>query len=504
MSISVRSSRKGASAAASRWRRALAGTAFVLALSRCAVGPDFVPPEAPHVTHFTGTTDPTATIAAEGVAQHFEPGAKIAADWWRLFNAPKLGPIITEAIANNATLQAAEASLRESQYNLRAGYGVFYPSVGAGFSATRQKYSTLKVGETTPSPIFSLFTLSATVSYALDVFGGERRMVEGLSAAVDVQAETARATYLTLTGNIVNALIAKAAYGAELEATRQTVDMMDEQVKLTADKANAGTAPYLSVLTIESQRDTFAATIPPLEQKLTQADDLLATLVGRTPAEYQPTDIAFSELTLPRDLPVSLPSDLVRQRPDILVAEATLHQASAAIGVATAALLPSFSLDAGYGANNTSLTELFARNTSFWNFGANITTPVFEGGTLWFRRKAAIEGFQQSLGNYRQTVLGAFAQVADTLRALEHDARTLHEQDQALAAAEQALHLVQANYAAGLADYVQVLIADTQYQQAKIAQLEALALRYQDTVALFVALGGSWSNADSASGGHDS
>jgi NodT family efflux transporter outer membrane factor (OMF) lipoprotein len=473
--------------------------ALLLTLAGCTVGPDFLRPEAPPEAHYGKNGDPATTIAADSVAQRFAPGEAVAAEWWRLFNSPKIDAIIAAATAANPTLQAAQASLRQSQYNLRAGYGVFFPAVAADLGAARQRYSPLKVGQDVPSSIFSLFTVSASVSYAVDVFGGERRAVEGLSATVDAQQDAALAAYLALSSNVVNTVIAKAAYSAELEATRQIIDVEHEQVKLARDQADAGTAPYSSVLSIESQLDASEATIPGLEQKITQADDLLATLVGRTPAEFDPPEIAFSELALPRDLPVSLPSDLVRQRPDILAAEAGLHQASAAIGVATAALLPSLTLNASYGANNTAANDLFAHDARFWSLGADITAPLFEGGTLWFRRKAAIAGFEQSAAQYRQTVLSAFAQVADTLRALGHDAETLEAQDHALDAAQEALRLVNANYAAGLANYTNVLIADGQFHQAQIADLEARAVRYQDTVALFAALGGGWWNADAKS-----
>jgi NodT family efflux transporter outer membrane factor (OMF) lipoprotein len=240
----------------------------------------------------------------------------------------------------------------------------------------------------------------------------------------------------------------------------------------------------------------FEATLPPLRQKLDQAGHLLATLAGRLPAEWTPPQIALTDITLPTELPISLPSDIVRQRPDILASEAQLHSASADIGVATAALFPSFTLSGSYGFNNSSIGDLLKSGSNIWSLGANVTTPLFHGGTLWFHRKAAIEAYQQSLAGYRQTVLSAFAQVADTLRALEHDAEGLHAQSQALDAAGEALQLIHVNYQAGTANYLQVLVADYQYHQAKIGYLQAQAQRLQDTVALFVALGGGWWNKE--------
>jgi NodT family efflux transporter outer membrane factor (OMF) lipoprotein len=403
-----------------------------------------------------------------------------------------LDSVMTEAFANNPTLQAAQASLRKSQDTLQAGYGVFFPQADASFAATRQRFSPVRFGSGVASSIFNLFTLSTTVSYAVDVFGGERRAVESLQAQVDFQHYTVLATYLTLSGNVVNAVIAQAAYGAQIQATEEFISLEQEQLRITATQAQAGTVPYANVLSIQSQLAATEATLPPLQQKLNQTDHLLATLVGRAPAEWRLPPVGLTDLTLPRDLPVTLPSELVRQRPDILAVEAELHSASAEIGVATAALFPSLLLSGTYGTNNTALPDLFTSNSGLWSVGANLSAPLFHGGTLWFQRKAAIEGYQQSLANYRQTVLSAFAQVADTLRALEHDAETLQAQSQALEAAEGALRLVQVNYQAGIVDYVQVLLADGQYHQAKLGYLQALAQRFQDTVALFVALGGGW------------
>ena len=461
----------------------------------CAVGPDFVRPKPPTVDRYTSGAQPVATITADGQAQHFEQGAKISADWWRLFNSSKLDAVIKEAIANNPNLQAAQASLRQSQEILRAGYGVFYPQLDAGFDATRQKFSQARFGGSSASSIFNLYTLTTTVSYALDVFGGERRAVESLQARVDFQRYMVLGTYLTLSGNIVNTIIAQAAYREQIKATEQIISLLKEQIRITEMQAQAGTVPYSNVLSIRSQLAATEATLPPLKQRLSQTEHLLATLVGHLIAEWTPPQVDVADLTLPADLPITLPSELVHQRPDILAAEAQLHSASAEIGVATAALFPSFTLNGTYGLNNSSINDLFKNTSSFWNLGANLTAPLFHGGILSARRRAAIEGYNQAAANYRQTVLSAFAQVADNLRALEHDAETLRAQSQALKASEEALRLIQANYEAGTVSYLQVLVADNQYHQSKIGYLQALAQRFQDTVALFVALGGGWRNA---------
>ncbi|HET6418986.1 MAG TPA: efflux transporter outer membrane subunit [Geobacteraceae bacterium] len=469
--------------------------ALLICLSGCAVGPDFVRPDPPKVDRYTRGEEPKATIPAEGQVQQFRQGARVVSDWWRLFNSTKLDEAVKEAVGGNQTLQAAQAALRVSQENLRAGYGVFFPQVDASFDATRQKFSPSRFGGSSPASTFNLFTLSATVSYALDVFGGERRAVESLQAQTDFQRYTVIGTYLALTGNIVNTIIAQAAYREEIRATEEIISVLSEQTGITETQAQAGTAPYVNALSLRSQLSTFEATLPPLRQKLDQSMHLLATLAGRTPAEWTPPQIDLADLALPADLPVTLPSQIVHQRPDILAAEAQLHSASAEIGVATAALFPSFTLSGGYGFNSTSMGDLLKSGSSIWNLGANVTAPLFHGGSLWFHRKAAIEAYRQSLAGYRQTVLSAFAQVADTLRALEHDAEALHAQSQALAAAGESLQLIRVNYQAGTVNYLQILIANYQYQQAKLGYLQAKAQRLQDTVALFVALGGGWWNA---------
>ena len=463
-------------------------------LTACAVGPDFVRPAAPAALYYTYQEEPSKTIDAKGGAQRFEHGAKLAADWWRLFGCHKLDAVVMQSIANNPTLQAAQASLRQSQDNLRAGYGIFYPQLGASFQPTRQQFSPARFGESTGPSTFSLYTFSTTVSYLLDVFGGERRTVESLGAQVSVQYYNLQGTYLSLSGNIVNAMVAEASYLAEIQATQQIVGFLEEQARITATQARAGTVPYASLLSIQSQLATTEASLPPLEQQLAHTRHLLATLAGRLSGDWAPPQVMLSDLKLPTGLPVSLPSELVRQRPDILIAEAQLHSASAQIGVATAAMFPSFALNANYGWNSTSLSELFGTSAAFWTLGASLATPLIQGPTLWYQRKAAIDAYQQALANYRQTVLAAFAQVADALDALQHDAQTLSAESQALATSAEALHLIQINYQAGTVNYLQVLIADYQYQQAALGYIQAMGQRLQDTAALFVALGGGWWN----------
>jgi NodT family efflux transporter outer membrane factor (OMF) lipoprotein len=462
-------------------------------LGGCAVGPNFVRPAAPDTDRYTHEAQPEATVKADGQAQHFTPGTDIPADWWRLFKSPQLDAVVRQAISNNPTLQAAEASLRQSQDNLRAGYGLYFPQGQAGVSASRQLTAPVQQGSQSSGSIFNLFTASGTISYTLDVFGGKRRTVEGLRAQADSQRYESKAAFLALSANVVNTSVARAAYMAQIRATEQLIELENQQLHLAETQARAGTAPYSTVLSVRSLISATQALLAPLEQNASQAEHLLAMLEGVVPSKANLPDIDLAELSLPADLPLSLPSDLVNQRPDILSSEALMHLASANIGIATAAMFPSFSLSGTYGGASTTLANLSAVS-KFWSIGPTATTPVFQGNSLWYVRRASIDAYQQSQATYRQTVLGAFEQVADSLKALEHDAEGLQAQVEAQRAAGEALNLLQVNYRAGLVAFPDVLTADVQFHQATIGWLQALAQRHQDTVALFVALGGGWWN----------
>jgi NodT family efflux transporter outer membrane factor (OMF) lipoprotein len=464
-------------------------------LGGCAVGPDLVRPAPPDTDRYTSQPQSGATVAADGRAQKFTPGAEIASDWWRLFQSAPLDAVVRQAISNNPTLQAAEASLHQSQDNLRAGYGLHFPQGQAGVSATRQRSAApLEQSGAQPSgSVFNLYTASGTISYTLDVFGGKRRTVEGLRAQAESQRYESKAAYLTLSANVVNTSIARAAYAAQIRTTEQLIDLEKQQLHLAEAQVRAGTAPYSTILSVRSLIAANQALLAPLEQNASQAKHLLAMLEGVVPSKATLPDIDLTGLSLPMDLPMSLPSDLVRQRPDILSAEALMHVASANIGIATAAMYPSFSLSGTYGGASTSFANLSAVS-KFWSIGPTVTTPVFQGNSLWYARRASIDAYQQSQATYRQTVLGAFEQVADTLKALEHDAEGLQAQVEAKRATGEALDLLNVNYRAGLVAYSDVLTSDVQFHQVTIGYLQALAQRHQDTVALFVALGGGWWN----------
>lgn len=453
--------------------------ALALLLSGCAVGPDFTPPEMPKPDRYVSGQKPIA-------------GAQLEAEWWRRFGSPELDAVMDQAMAGNPGLEAARADLDRSRHALLAGYGVFFPSVGAEAGAMRQQSSPAKLDLDTPPGVFNLFSLSGTVNYALDLFGGNRRLVEELGAERDLAEAEEQAAKLTLEANIVDAVVARAAYRAEIEAVEALAKIQREQLGLAETQARAGTQGYGAVLALKSQLAATEATLPGLKQKAVQAEDLLAMLIGRAPADWAAPPIDLAALTLPADLPVSLPSELLRQRPDILAAEATAHAAGANAGIATAAMLPSITLSGAYGSNATRSGALFTGNSRFWSFGADVSAPIFEGGALWYRRKAALDAYRQAGALYRQTVLSAFAQVADSLQALDHDGQTVQAEEAAFDAARQSQRLAQANYSAGLAGYLDLLAADGQVHQAAIGLIQAKAVRYQDTVALFAALGGGW------------
>jgi NodT family efflux transporter outer membrane factor (OMF) lipoprotein len=456
----------------------------------CTLGPNFEHPEKPPVQRYTEGVEPSVTVAAEGHVQRFQYGAEIGKEWWRLFGSEELNGMVKTAIAENQTLQAAQARLRQSREILNAGYGAFFPQADGNFSITRQKFPSARFGGSFETSIFTLYTAAATVSYDFDLFGRTRRTVESLQAQVDYQQYEMDVTYLSLVGNIVNASIAQAGYQAQIEANRRIVEFEREQLKITEAQADAGVIPYSDVYSVRSLLAGTEAALPLLEKQLSRSRHLLASLVGRAPGQWSPPSIHLDELSLPPEVPVSLPSVLVRQRPDIMAAESSLHVASANIGVATAAMFPSITLSADYGQASTNFGNLFKGISNYWDYGGSITGPIFHGGSLWFQRKAAIEAYQESMATYRQTVLDAFTQVADALRALEYDALALQAQSLALKSADDSLRSVKANYQAGVANYLDLLVADRLYRVAEVGYIQALVLRLQDTSALFVALGG--------------
>ena len=462
----------------------------------CAVGPDFKPPAAPQVSDYTTHPLPATITAAEvpgGAVQRFAQGRDIAADWWSLFHSAQLNQLIDAALANNHDLKAAQAALTVARENVLAQKGLYFPSAAGSFAASRQRQS----GQIAPvlnsnTFLYNLFTPQVSVSYVPDVFGLNRRTVESFQA----QAEGARyqmlATYTTLTANIVVAAIQAASLQAQAEATRQLVDVNTNMLRILRYQLDKGYSSRLDVAAQEAQLAQIAATLPPLLKQLQQQDDLLAVLAGRFPSDAPAETFDLASLRLPEELPVSLPSELVAQRPDVLQAEANLHDASAKIGIARANRLPNFVLTANAGNSAATIGQLFSTGTGFWGIGATATAPLFEGGNLLHQERAAKAAYAQAAEQYRSTVLTAFQNVADTLVALEQDGAALKSAAAATDAAKVTLDLAQRQVKDGYAAYLSLLGAEQAYQQARISLVQAQANRYADTAALFQALGGGW------------
>jgi NodT family efflux transporter outer membrane factor (OMF) lipoprotein len=485
-----------------RWPRNRRDRGAVLLLASCAVlagcalGPDFHRPEPPSGDSVLRPDQTAGTLAADGHAQHFDRQADLPANWWIRFESKDLDALVDQALENSPSLQSALATLRQSEDSLRAGYGVFFPQVGANVGAERQNaLVNLGHGLQNTGP-YNVGTFGANVSYVPDLFGAQRRAVEALGAAADFQRYNVRAAYLSLSSNVVNAGIARAGYQAQRDATLAIAHMYDDQIRLAQVQYDSGTGPYAAVLTLRGQQAANLAVVAALEQHVEQSDHLLAQLCGQAPAAFSAPPIALESLALPAELPDALPSDLARHRPDVLAAEAALHQASAQIGVATADLFPTLTLGGTAGASSTAISQILRAGTKFWSMQASLAGSIFNGGSQWYTRKAAIDAYNASLAQYENTVLVALEQVADTMRALVHDAQGLRAQTNALAAAAQNQKLTHANYEAGTAGYLELLSADTQYQQARLAYLSAVTQRLQDTVALYAALGGGWWHSD--------
>jgi NodT family efflux transporter outer membrane factor (OMF) lipoprotein len=466
-----------------------------LSLAGCAVGPDFKRPDAPAVRSYTEGALPSETVSAPGTGgstQRFIHGGDIPAQWWTLFRSETIDALITQGLENSPTLEAAKATLRVSQEIWRAQYGSRFPAVDGNFSAYRQKISGASVGSSQDISPFDLFNASVNVTYTLDLFGGLTRQLEALQSQVDYQSYQLEAARLTLTSNIVTTALQEASLRSQIRASGEILAAQERQLSITEGQFRLGGVSGVEVLAQRTLVAQTRATIPPLEKQLAQTRHLLAVLVGSFPGEASFPELDLDAMTLPEELPVSLPSTLVRQRPDILASEALLHAASAQIGVATANLYPQITLSAGLGVEASTFGELFNSNAGIWHFGAGLLQPLFHGGQLTARRRAAVAAFDQARAQYRETVLFAFQNVADVLRALESDARTLSAQKDAESAARGTLDLTREQYQVGSVSYLALLIAERQYQTAWIGLVRAQATRFADTAALFQALGGGW------------
>ena len=478
--------------------RFIAASSALMLSAGCAVGPNFKKPAAPAVGSYTATPLRTTTgvrNVAGGEAQRFVQGLDIPGEWWTLFHSQPLNDLIERSLTNNPDLKAAQAALAAARENYLAQKGAFWPSADASFSASRNRTSE----EISPTPAsgalyFDLFTPQVSVSYVPDVFGLNRRTIESLRA----QAEQARfawaATYITLSANVVAAAIQEASLRAQIDATRRLIDVNSNMVQILRNQFDKGYTSRLALAAQESQLAQEKAALPPLLKQLAQQRDQLAVLAGGFPDENLPEKFELASLQLPEELPVSLPSQLVEQRPDVRQAEENLHAASAQIGIAIANRLPNITLTANAGTMALEAGQMFADGSGFWTLAGNVTQPIFEGSALLHRERAAKAAYVQAAEQYRSTVLTAFQNVADTLNALEQDADALKAAAAAADAAKVTLDLTQQQTETGYVNYLALLNAEQAYQQAVINLVQAQANRFADTAALFQALGGGWWN----------
>jgi len=485
-------------------RLSLVATIAFAGLAGCAaVGPNFQQPDPPRAGLYTETPLPQATASAPGIggaSQRLVSGADIPEQWWTLFRSDALDRLIRQALADSPNLAAAQATLRQAKENLAAETGArLYPAVDAKASATREKTTGAAFGQPAAGAnIFNLYNASVNVSYALDVFGGARRELEALQSLVDYQGFQLEGAYLALSSNIVTAAVREASLRAQIRATQDIISAEQSQLDVVERQFQLGAISRSDVLAQRTQLAQTQASLPPLERDLAKTRHQLAVLAGRFPSEAALPDFELDAMDLPQELPVSLPSALARQRPDIRAAEALLHQASAQIGVATANLYPQITLSGSFGTQGLQLHNLFGGPT-LWSLGAGILQPLFHGGELTAKRRAAIAAYEQAEAQYRETVLQAFQNVADALRALEADARALKAQSDAEAVAREALGLAQRQFQLGAVSYLALLNAQRQYEQTRVALVQAQATRYADTAALFQALGGGWWQREAAS-----
>ena len=475
----------------------LIATALSFLGSGCAVGPDFKRPSAPASEGYGNTALTTTGVnnLPGGETQHLVPGLDLPGQWWTLFHCQPLDDLIDRALKANPDVQSAQAALRVAREQVLAQRGAYLPSLDAGLAASRQKTSE----QLAPTPSsgavnFSLYTAQLSVSYVPDVFGLNRRTVESLTAHAEEARFTLAATHLTLTSNLALAAVQEASLRAQIAATRELIGINTDVLRVLRNQYAAGYAGRLDVAAQESQLAQVEASLPPLLRQLGQQRHILTALSGSLPDQEIPESFEFSQMQLPQQLPLSLPSKLVEQRPDVRQAEENLHAASAQIGVAVANRLPNITLTGNVGSSAIGPSQIFAAGTEFWDLGGALTQPIFHGGTLLHQERAARAAYEQAAQSYRSTVLSAFQNVADTLTALTQDAEALKAASTAERSAATTLELTRAQQQGGYASYLALLNAEQAYQQSLLVLVQARTSRYADTAALFQALGGGWWN----------
>ena len=463
-------------------------TAVVLSSTvACTVGPDFKPPEPPTAARYT-----RAPVAPEG--QTLVEGRDVPAAWWTLFQSPKLDALVREALEANPRLASAQAALRKAQEDLEIRRGDRYPKIDANGRVTSVDVGpeSLDVAALPVDTPLTLYDASVSVRYTLDLFGKTRRELEALQARTDYEGFQLEGARLMLAGNVVTAAIRIASLTDEIEHTESVVDLQTKRVAIAERLEALGGIAHVEVVTRARELARTRATLPPLREQLDRTRHRLATYLGRAPAEAEIPGLHLAELTLPAELPLSLPSELARQRPDIRAAESLLHEASARVGVATANLYPQITLSATAGSLATSLGDLFSSGTGFYFIGGSLLQPIFHGGELKARKRSAVAAFDQAGAAYQEAVLAGLQDVADTLSALDHDAAALKEREEAAQLAEEALAITSKRYDAGGVSQLDLLDAEREHHEALLARTRAAADRFADSAALFQALGGGW------------
>jgi NodT family efflux transporter outer membrane factor (OMF) lipoprotein len=474
-----------------QWMSGAAGLAALMTVAGCTVGPRYRAPAPPTVTAYTPQPLPAETASSEGIAgnaQHFNSSAAIPADWWTAFQSPELNAMVEEALKNSPTLEQATARLKQAQEEVNARTGrTKFPEVTGNASVTEEQLNLAAYGIPFPNPSpFTLLNGSVAVSYALDVFGANRRAIEGLKAQRDYEARQIEGARLMLEGNVVAAAIRQAEVRREVEITRQLLAVEQKELRIAEERVRAG---GISDFDVHSQRTQVAQTeaaIPPLELQLDTIDDQLAALMGKSPAEAQVAGISLDALHLPADLPLTVPSELVRQRPDIRAAEALLHEASANVGVATANQYPQIVLTGSGGGVGTR----FNSGGDVWNVSAALAAPIFNGGALQAEKRKVQDAYDEAASEYRATVLESFREVADALYAAEHDAETLKARSAAAGEAEGAYGIAAKRFESGGISEQSLLEAERQKLQTGLDRENAAASRLTDSATLFEALGG--------------
>ena len=470
------------------------------ALFGCAVGPDFKAPPAPKAEHYEEQAPPEQVGAPSSsggsgamAAQRLVEGAPVATEWWRGYGSADLDQLVSTAFAANPTLLAAQATLRQAHETTAATRGAYFPQASAGFSAGRQRnpVEVLSPTLTSGAALFNLYTPQVTVSYVPDVFGANRRQVESAEAEEEAARQELAATYLTLAGNVVTAAVQEAGLSAQLEATDRIITVEREALDILKRQYDLGAVAEADVLAQAAALAALETGRPALDKQLAQQRHALAVLTGRLPSDPPPVAFRLADLKLPAEIPLGVPSELVRRRPDVRAAEAQLHAASAQVGVATANLLPQFMLTASIGSTATDMASLFTSGTGFWTVGASLSQTLFAGGALVHRRRAAVAALDAAGDQYRAAVLMAFQNVADSLRAVEADAEAEEAARRAAKAAEASLAIARRMLELGAVSYLALVLAEQTYQQNVLALAQAQSNRLLDTAALFQALGGT-------------